>query len=74
MPLALMTSLSRKERPLKHQQVPLLFWFLTGVIGFSFTVVKVKSFALTGLGARWAWAPEKAATTRARDRIHFFIL
>jgi hypothetical protein len=54
--------------------VPLLFWFLTGVIGFSFTVVKVKSFALTGLGARWAWAPEKAATTRARDRIHFFIL
>ncbi len=41
MPLALITSLSRNDRVLKHQQVPLRNWFLMGVIGFSLTVVKV---------------------------------
>ena len=37
--LFFMASLSRKERVLKHQQVPLRYWFFTGVTGISFTVV-----------------------------------
>ena len=39
MPLALMASDSRKERVLKHQQVPLRYWFLMGVMGSCLTVV-----------------------------------
>ena len=33
---------SKKDSVLKHQHVPLWFWFLMEVIGFSFTVVKTK--------------------------------
>ena len=39
MPLILMTSDSTKAKVEKAQQVPLRYWFLIGVIGFSLSQV-----------------------------------
>jgi hypothetical protein len=54
------------------QQVPLLFWFFTGVIAFSFTVVNWYSGSF---GATRGWANADPAS-RPSERIinNFFIL
>ena len=45
-----MASDSMNERDEKHQQVPVLAWFFTEVMGFSFTTVNLKPSLSSGLG------------------------
>ncbi len=69
-----MISLSRKERVLKHQQVPLRCWFFTGVMGFSFTTVNWKSLGEMGAAARdCAMAAENTPLASTAIAINFFI-
>ena len=70
-----MASDSRKASPEKHQQVPERYWFLIGVIGFSFIVVNVSSpfFSLPG-AAGWAIAETAASAINAVAKIFLMII
>ena len=63
---------SKKESVLKHQQVPLWFWSLMDVMGFSFTVVKTNPLSFFA-SFSLAVAPNDRQA-KAISKICFFIL